>query len=366
MLAVTTIASLDRGVFEAGADLWSDPWFRATLADAYFGFLAVYLWIAYKERSWGRRVLWFVLLMLLGNIAIAVYVLIQLFRLPDSRLDGRSAAAKGRPDMLEPITRLGLPGLVAALGLTTLVWLVSLVKRDVSIIDIFWSLGFVMLAWLYRSQVSGRVLPTDPGSDPGHALGPATVASTSSGATGDTARTTATPRCARSGARASRSCRSSSSSGCRAFSSGSSACRCCRCRSRGNPPGWTWLDLLGLALFAVGFFFESVGDFQLARFKADPANKGKVMDRGLWRYTRHPNYFGDATLWWGFGCFALATDRVALDSRRPGPDELPDRQGLRRRAAREGTRQHQAQVPRVRATHQRLLPVAARRLVRAR
>jgi steroid 5-alpha reductase family enzyme len=74
-----------------------------------------------------------------------------------------------------------------------------------------------------------------------------------------------------------------------------------------QPMGWTWLDLLGLGLFVVGFFFEAVGDYQLARFKADPANKGKVMDRGLWRYTRHPNYFGDATLWWGFGCFALAT-----------------------------------------------------------
>ncbi|MGB5659517.1 MAG: DUF1475 family protein [Thermoanaerobaculia bacterium] len=84
MLAVTTIASLDRSVFEAGADLWPDPWFRATLADAYFGFLAIYLWIAYKEGSWGSRVLWFVLLMSLGNIAIAIYFLIQLFRLPDS------------------------------------------------------------------------------------------------------------------------------------------------------------------------------------------------------------------------------------------------------------------------------------------
>jgi len=67
-----------------------------------------------------------------------------------------------------------------------------------------------------------------------------------------------------------------------------------------------WLDGLGLLLFGVGFFFEAVGDFQLARFRGDPANRGKVMDRGLWRYTRHPNYFGDATLWWGFGCFGMA------------------------------------------------------------
>ncbi len=61
---------------------------------------------------------------------------------------------------------------------------------------------------------------------------------------------------------------------------------------------------LGVALFAVGLFFEAVGDAQLARFKREAAkretaNKGHVMDRGLWRYTRHPNYFGDACVWWG-------------------------------------------------------------------
>ncbi|WP_369026209.1 DUF1295 domain-containing protein [Qipengyuania sp. RANM35] len=59
------------------------------------------------------------------------------------------------------------------------------------------------------------------------------------------------------------------------------------------------LALIGLAVWVIGIFFEWVGDWQLARFKADPANKGQVMDRGLWRYTRHPNYFGDACAWWG-------------------------------------------------------------------
>jgi steroid 5-alpha reductase family enzyme len=66
------------------------------------------------------------------------------------------------------------------------------------------------------------------------------------------------------------------------------------------------LDALGVALFAAGFAFEAVGDAQLARFKADPASRGKVMDRGLWRYTRHPNYFGDALLWWGLGVLGWA------------------------------------------------------------
>lgn len=74
----------------------------------------------------------------------------------------------------------------------------------------------------------------------------------------------------------------------------------------GMPEGLTWIDYLGAALFAVGLGFEATGDFQLARFKADPANAGRVMDRGLWRYTRHPNYFGDACVW--FGLWLLACD----------------------------------------------------------
>lgn len=72
-------------------------------------------------------------------------------------------------------------------------------------------------------------------------------------------------------------------------------------------PALIWLDAFGAAVWAVGFVFEAVGDWQLARFKADPANKGKLMDRGLWRYTRHPNYFGDAAQWWGFFLIAAAT-----------------------------------------------------------
>jgi steroid 5-alpha reductase family enzyme len=67
------------------------------------------------------------------------------------------------------------------------------------------------------------------------------------------------------------------------------------------------LDAAGCALFAVGLLFEAVGDWQLARFKADPANAGRVMDRGLWRYTRHPNYFGDCAAHWGLFVVALTT-----------------------------------------------------------
>ncbi|MFI8101224.1 DUF1295 domain-containing protein [Streptomyces sp. NPDC086023] len=69
---------------------------------------------------------------------------------------------------------------------------------------------------------------------------------------------------------------------------------------------------LGLALWAAGLFFEAVGDHQLARFKSDPANKGRIMDRGLWAWTRHPNYFGDFLVWWGLYLTACATWPTAV------------------------------------------------------
>lgn len=72
-------------------------------------------------------------------------------------------------------------------------------------------------------------------------------------------------------------------------------------------PGVGPLAVIGIVVWVVGFAFEVIGDAQLARFKSDPANKGQVMDKGLWRYTRHPNYFGDALLWWGIGIVGAET-----------------------------------------------------------
>ncbi len=67
-----------------------------------------------------------------------------------------------------------------------------------------------------------------------------------------------------------------------------------------------WLDLTGVGFWSTGLFFEAVGDFQMARFQADPQNAGRVMDRGLWRLTRHPNYFGDFCVWWGLYLIAAS------------------------------------------------------------
>lgn len=75
---------------------------------------------------------------------------------------------------------------------------------------------------------------------------------------------------------------------------------------------FTVLAPLGVALWLVGMVFETVGDLQLARFKSDPANKGKLLDTGLWRYTRHPNYFGDSAVWFGIYLVAASTASGAL------------------------------------------------------
>jgi Protein of unknown function (DUF1475) len=82
MLSVTVAAFLERGIFESGALLWPDPWFRATLADAYCGFLIFYAWVFYRERTWAARGLWLVAILALGNIATSAYLLVRLFRLP--------------------------------------------------------------------------------------------------------------------------------------------------------------------------------------------------------------------------------------------------------------------------------------------
>jgi hypothetical protein len=96
MIALTTVASLDRGLFVALDELWPDLWFRATLADAYFAFLAAYLWAARRERSLMARILWFVLFMGLGSMGIALYVLTRyLPGKPGARPAGRSTLREG-------------------------------------------------------------------------------------------------------------------------------------------------------------------------------------------------------------------------------------------------------------------------------
>ena len=74
-----------------------------------------------------------------------------------------------------------------------------------------------------------------------------------------------------------------------------------------GPRELTMFDYLGVLLFAAGLVIEAIADEHLRRFRANRANRGKVLDTGLWRYTRHPNYFGESLVWWGFGMIGLAT-----------------------------------------------------------
>lgn len=75
--------------------------------------------------------------------------------------------------------------------------------------------------------------------------------------------------------------------------------------SRSNFYNFTWLDYLGIAIWIIGFFFQAVGDSQKSSFKKKADNRGKIMQSGLWRYTRHPNYFGESTMWWGIFVISL-------------------------------------------------------------
>jgi len=70
--------------------------------------------------------------------------------------------------------------------------------------------------------------------------------------------------------------------------------------------GWTGFDFAGVAIWLTGFFFEAVGDWQLDKFLSAKENKGKILDTGLWRYSRHPNYFGEVVMWWGIWIISLA------------------------------------------------------------
>ncbi len=191
-------------------------------------------------------------------------------------------------------------------GAMILLWLLSLRLRDASIVDVFWGLGFVLTVWVTRLS--------QPGAEP--RAGVVAALTTLWGARlalylarrnlgkGEDARYVAMRR--RHGARW------PLRSLLQVFvlqgllmwliSLPVQAAE----RARG-PGALGWVDAIGVALTLTGVAFEAIGDAQLARFKADVANKGKVMDRGLWRYTRHPNYFGDFLVWWGLYALALAS-----------------------------------------------------------
>ena len=196
-----------------------------------------------------------------------------------------------------------LTGLAAALGLLALVWIVSLIRRDAGIVDPFWSLTFITLGATYRFAVD-----TEYGARPAVVLGLLLTWGVRlsvylfwrNAGKGEDYRYQAMRK--RQGPRF------PIESLFTVFWLQAVLAWIVSLPLLAAADGTNALgvfDYMGMAFWVVGFYFEAAGDYQLARFKADTANQGKVMDQGVWRFTRHPNYFGDFMVWWGFFLFAL-------------------------------------------------------------
>ncbi|HEY1775948.1 MAG TPA: DUF1295 domain-containing protein [Solirubrobacteraceae bacterium] len=197
-----------------------------------------------------------------------------------------------------------------ALGLVTVVWLLSIPLRDVSIIDVGWGLGFVVIGWVCFGLGHGdrdrRLLLAILVTAWGLRLA-SHIARRNAGRGEDR----------RYAAMREREEHFALTSFYRVFLVQAVAMWVVSLPlqaggSLGGARGIGVVDVIGIVVWVVGFGFEAIGDLQLDRFKAEASNSGKVMDRGLWRYTRHPNYFGDATMWWGLGLIGAGAGLAAL------------------------------------------------------
>lgn len=196
-----------------------------------------------------------------------------------------------------------LAALAAMLGVAALTWLVSVARRNVTIVDTLWGLLFVIAALVYTGSVP------DPGPRAGLVVGlvatwgirlAAYLAWRNRGHEEDRRYQEIRRRNEPNFALKSLYL----VFGFQALLAWVISLPLLGAVAGPAPLGW--LDGLGVALWITGFLFEAGGDWQLARFKADPGNAGKVMDRGFWRFTRHPNYFGDFCAWWGLYLIALS------------------------------------------------------------
>lgn len=202
--------------------------------------------------------------------------------------------------------QIALFGLLAVQAMMVAVWVGSLVQRDASLVDRFWGPAFVVLAWVYVLLGDG-----DPARETllvalvtiwGLRLGG--YITWRNWGEGEDPRY-AKMRERRPGSFPVRSLVTVFAlQGVLAWVIGSPYLAVA---TDATPAGLTWLDALAVVIWIVGFVFEAGGDWQLKRFLDDPANRGKVMDQGLWRYTRHPNYFGDSAQWVAYGLIGLAT-----------------------------------------------------------
>ena len=198
-----------------------------------------------------------------------------------------------------------LGGLAVAAGLMILVWLASLVRRDASLVDRVWGLGFVLLGWFYfavaphRHNALAALLVTVWG------LRLSAYLAWRNWGRGEDRRYAAM--------REKHGRRFAVVSLFTVFLLQALLMWIIAFpllpAARPADAGWGGAApaLAGMIVWLTGLVFETVGDGQLARFKRDPQNRGRVLDTGLWRYTRHPNYFGDMLVWWGLYLVAAAS-----------------------------------------------------------
>jgi steroid 5-alpha reductase family enzyme len=205
-----------------------------------------------------------------------------------------------------PLSTVLVLNLLAVVGFMGVAWLLSILTKNASLADIFWGLGFVLIAWLSFSLSGGysgrRILITLLTSVWGLRLSIHIL--WRNWGKGEDRRYQAW--------RAKRGASFWWVSFFTVFLTQAILLWLVSLavqvgQSSPIPSRLTALDVLGSLVWLIGFIFEAVADWQLARFKVDPANRGKVMDQGLWAYSRHPNYFGESLIWWGLCLIALAS-----------------------------------------------------------
>jgi len=201
---------------------------------------------------------------------------------------------------MNELAQLSLLTLGVVFGLMWLLWVVSLVKRDASIVDPFWGAGFAVVAWVAAAwhDFQGPRTLLLVGLTTAWGLRLSLHLLIRNRGEGEDYRYRAM--------RDKHGPRFWWVSGFTVFGLQAAIMWIVSWPiqfggglTTSSSPGLGWLDFAGLAVWLIGFAFESVGDYQLAKFKSDAANRGRVLDSGLWRYTRHPNYFGDFCVWWG-------------------------------------------------------------------
>lgn len=199
-----------------------------------------------------------------------------------------------------------LLGLAAIIGAMLLLWLISLLLKNSSIVDIFWGLGFVIVNWIYFTLtpdgfISRKLLIGLLVSMWGLRL-----------STHIFLRNLGKPEDYRY-----QKWRKENGSQwwwksffqvflLQGLLLWIISAPLLAAQFTSQPEHLTWSDFVGVIVWLVGFYFEAMGDYQLSQFLSKPENKGKIMNKGVWRYTRHPNYFGDSAQWWGYYLIAAS------------------------------------------------------------